>query len=193
MIERPDTPNMLPTFLKNLSEDFAEENIMGACAEVGVFRGVNAREINHYFPDRQLHLYDTFEGFSPKDIEYERLVGRKDVEAGQFDDTTIAVVMENMEFPERVIIHKGFFPDTAQGLDERFCFVRIDLDLYAPTEAALEIFSSLMVRSGVILVHDYFGTQYPGIKKVVRKFMNQHPELRKMPIADTMTIAITGF
>lgn len=45
----------------------------------------------------------------------------------------------------------------------------------------------------MILVHDYFGSQYPGIKNVVREFMNQHKELRKIPIGDTMTIAITGF
>lgn len=42
-------------------------------------------------------------------------------------------------------------------------------------------------------MHDYFGSQYPGIKKVVREFIKKHPELRKMPIGDAMTIAILGF
>lgn len=141
-------PDILTPFLKNLSEDFQEENIIGACAEVGVFRGESACKINKFFPDRKLHLYDTFEGFAKNDIEYEHLVGRKDVVEGQFNDTSIDLVMRNMEYPEKVVIHKGYFPDTAQGLDEKFCFVRIDLDLYTPTEAALEIFAPLMARGG---------------------------------------------
>lgn len=186
-------PDVLSPFLKSLSEDFREENIEGACAEVGVFRGESACKINKYFPDSNLHLYDTFEGFAESDIKYEHAVGRKDVTKGQFNDTSIEIVMKNMEYPERVFVHKGFFPDTAEGLDERFCLARIDLDLYVPTEAALETFSPLMVGGGVILVHDYFGNQYPSIKKVVRKFMMKHSELYKIPIGDSMTVAIMGF
>lgn len=191
--DRSVSPNILIPFLENLSEDFKEENISGACAEVGVFRGDNAMIINEYFPDRELHLYDTFEGFSAKDIEIELRIGRKDAKQGQFSDTSVDVVMENMKHPEQVVIHQGYFPDTAQGLDKKFCFVRIDLDLYAPTKAALDIFEPLMVRGGIILVHDYFGNHYPGIKRTVREFMLKHPNLHKMPIGDTMTIAIGGF
>lgn len=185
--------DVLTPFLKNLSEVFREESIIGACAEVGVFRGENACKINRFFSDRKLHLYDTFEGFIEDDVAIEHAIGRKDVSVGQFGDTSIDIVMEKMEHPERVVIHKGFFPDTAKGLREKFCFVRIDLDLYAPTEAALKIFQPLITGGGVILIHDYFGNQYPGIKKAVGKFMAEHPELYKLPIGDAMTIAIMGF
>lgn len=185
--------DILSPFLKNLSEDFRREGIEGDCAEVGVFRGESACKINQFFPDRKLHLYDTFEGFSKEDIEMEMQEGKKDVKEGQFGDTSIEIVMEKMEYPEQVIIHQGYFPNTAKGLRGKFCFVRMDLDLYAPTKAALEIFEPLMVRGGVMLVHDYFGNQYPGIRKTVREFMDRHPALRKMPIGDTMSVAITGF
>lgn len=186
-------PDILTPFLKNLSLEFKEENISGACAEVGVFRGVNARKINQYFPDKELHLFDTFEGFAANDIEIELQMGRKDVMAGQFNDTSVDIVMKKMEYPEQIVIHKGYFPDTAKGLDKKFCFVRIDMDLYAPTKAALKIFGPLMVRGGIMLIHDYFGNQYPGIKRTVREFMEKYPKLRKMPIGDTMSIAIVGF
>lgn len=150
MIARPTMPNVLPTFLKNLAEDFAEENVLGACAEVGVFRGVSAAEINRFFPARELHLYDTFEGFSQNDIEIEIQIGRQDAEKGQFSDTSVDIVMNLMENPEHVFIHKGYFPDTAKGLKQQFCFVRIDVDLYVPTKAALDIFAPLMIRGGNI-------------------------------------------
>lgn len=186
-------PDVFSPFLKNLAQEFNEEKIIGDCAEVGVFRGESARKINNYFSDRKLHLYDTFEGFSAKDTEIEHQFGRKNVKEGQFKDTSIDIVMQDMKYPQQIIIHKGYFPDTAQNLSEKFCFVRIDLDLYEPTRAALDIFEPLMVRGGIMLVHDYFGEQYPGIKKVVKQFMHNHPSLSKLPIGDLMTIAIVGF
>ena len=189
----PRNPDVLSPYLKNLAEVFREENISGACAEVGVFRGESAKKINHYFHDRKLHLYDTFEGFSEMDIEIENQFGSRHVKEGQFGDTSLQIVMEHMETPENVIIHKGYFPDTAAGLEDKFCFVRIDLDLYAPTKSALDIFTPLMSGGGVILVHDYFGSQYPGIKKVVNEFLSKNPNLCKMPIGDAMSIAIMGF
>lgn len=186
-------PDVLTPFLRNLAEDFREENIVGACAEVGVFRGESAKIINHFFGDRKLHLFDTFEGFAPNDIAIEHQLGRQDVKAGQYCDTSVELVMNLMEYPDEVIIHKGYFPDTAENLTEQFCFVRIDMDLYAPTAEALKIFSPLMSVGGVILIHDYFGNQYPSIKKVVREFVKEHQKLRKIPIGDEMTIAIVGF
>lgn len=185
--------DVLSPFLKNLAQEFKEENITGDCAEVGVFRGENAWKINNYFPDHKLHLYDTFEGFSAKDVKIERQFGRKDAQEGQFKDTSVDIVMHGMKYPKQVIIHKGYFPDTAKNLNEKFCFVRIDLDLYEPTRAALEVFEPLMVRGGVMLVHDYFGEHYPGVRKIVEQFMKKHPSLSKLPIGDLMTIAIVGF
>lgn len=44
-----------------------------------------------------------------------------------------------------------------------------------------------------MLVHDYFGKQYPAIKQVVKEFMDKHPRLSKIPIGDTMSIVITEF
>lgn len=185
--------DVLTPFLRNLAWDFREENIAGACAEVGVFRGESAKIINHFFGDRKLHLFDTFEGFAPSDVAIEHNLGRQDVKEGQFCDTSVELVMNLMEYPGEVIIHKGIFPDTAKSLAEQFCFVRIDMDLYAPTAEALKIFSPLMSAGGVILIHDYFGDHYPAIKKVVREFVKEHPKLRKIPIGDEMSIAITGF
>ena len=54
-------------------------------------------------------------------------------------------------------------------------------------------FLHLYDTRGVILVHDYFGSQYPGIKKIVKEFMAEHPRLSKIPIGDAMSIAIIGF
>ena len=40
-------------------------------AELGVYRGEFAKEINKVFPDRTLYLFDTFEGFAEQDCDTE--------------------------------------------------------------------------------------------------------------------------
>ena len=44
-----------------MSQEVYRQNIEGAIAELGVFRGFNASVMNHFFPDRKLYLFDTFD------------------------------------------------------------------------------------------------------------------------------------
>lgn len=47
----------------------------GLClAEAGVYRGAFARAINKRFPDVDLFLYDTYEGFTDQDMEIELMI-----------------------------------------------------------------------------------------------------------------------
>lgn len=40
-----------------------------------------------------------------------------------------------MPYPKNCIIRKDYFLDTAKEDNEKFCFVNIDMDLYAPVKA----------------------------------------------------------
>ena len=48
-----------------------EKNIAGAFAELGVYKGNTARLVHHYAPERQLHRFDTFEGFTDRSVSAE--------------------------------------------------------------------------------------------------------------------------
>ena len=61
--------------MRLLAEQIREENIPGDAAELGVFRGDFAALINAAFPDRTIHLFDTFEGFPARDVEIEQAQG----------------------------------------------------------------------------------------------------------------------
>ena len=123
-------------------------NIQGAFAEVGVYRGDASKIIHMLAPGRSLLLLDTFEGFHNKDSG-----GRID---NRFKDTTIDIVKEVIGNIDNVYIRKGYFPETAAGLEnERFAFVMLDVDLYAPTLAGLEFFYPRMSPRGYIFIHDY--------------------------------------
>jgi hypothetical protein len=162
-------------------------------AECGVFYGNFAAWINEYFPDRKLYLFDTFSGFDERDISAEPFA-----EAYAWvTDNKRMYVKANEEFAlmkcmyrENVVIRKGFVPETFLGLEEeRFAFVNLDMDLYAPQLAALRFFLPRMVERGIILVHDYYAPDLPGVKKAVDECADEWV-LSRLPIGDEMSIAL---
>lgn len=184
-------------FLENFSE-IAKVNVAGAVAEVGVFRGAFAAEINRCFADRTLYLYDTFEGFDDRDIEMEAALS-EDINAlrrwrdsmGNFEFTSADYVLSQMPYPTQCQIRQGYFPETFKEQDEQFAFVNLDCDLYGPIKAGLELFYPKMARGGVILVHEYFDEIdfLPGIKHAVHEFIKEHNCIA-IPIGDKQSIAV---
>lgn len=57
--------------LRLIAKEIKNRNITGAVAELGVYQGEFAAEINRIFPNRYIYLFDTFEGFDERDIEIE--------------------------------------------------------------------------------------------------------------------------
>ena len=182
-------------FLERAGRLIRENSVEGCCAEGGVFEGAFAREINRVFPDRKLYLFDTFEGFDARDVTVEAAKGFSDAEAnaGYLSKSCENRVLEALPFSERAVIRKGFFPETAAGLEaETFCFVNLDFDLYVPIFAGLEFFVPRMSKGGYILVHDYFSDRYKGVKQAVADFRTDRMPLNLFPIGDGISIGI-GF
>ena len=182
-------------FLNNLGEIFLERGTSGCAAECGVFMGEFASEINRVFPESKLYLFDTFTGFDERDLEMERSLVPKnggvqysDFKAGHFNVTKEDVVLGNMPHPDKCVIRKGYFPETAEGIDETFCFVNLDFDLYKPTLAGLEYFYPRMVKGGVILIHDYFSTSCKGVRRAVKEFEDRIGNLHVFPIGDGLSV-----
>jgi hypothetical protein len=183
-------------------EDFAEycylHHIEGNCAEVGVYQGTFAKEINRVFSDKKLFLFDTFQGFDSRDLAKENENNPnhsaicKWVRPGglmDFSNTAVETVLEQLPFPEQVIIKKGFFPETFDlNNNERFIFVSLDTDLYKPIKDGLEMFYPLMAKGGVILVHDYYSMLF-GVTKAVDEFTCKN-SLSAIPVGDYKSIAI---
>ncbi len=176
-------------------EDFASivysKSMIGCVAEAGVFQGEFASVINRNFPDRKLYLFDTFEGFDERDIVFEERNQYSDAKAGHLNITSEALVLNKMLYPENCIIKKGYFPETAKGMDEKFCYVNLDMDLYKPTLEGLRFFYPLMVKGGIITVHDYFSQGFEGVKEALKEFMDEvSDDIVPFPIGDHVSIAI---
>ncbi len=167
-----------------LMRDIEVRQIPGSLAELGVFRGETARIIHHFLPDRTLHLFDTFGGFDPQDIDSEASATGETVAKGLFGDTSVEAVRQYLSpRNENVIMHPGRFPDSCgdEVRQQRFAFVHLDADLYQPTLAGLEVFYPLVAPGGYIVVHDY--NAWHGARQATDEFFADKREVA-VPMPD---------
>ena len=87
-----------------------------------------------------------------------------------------------MPFPDKCIIRKGLFPETAHGIADTFAFVSIDADLSGPTLDGLNFFYPRL-NGGYIFIHDYNNTDWPGIKEAVSEFCRKN-KATPIPLPD---------
>jgi len=160
--------------------------IAGEVAELGVFRGDFARCINRTFQDRKLFLFDTFEGFDPLEAEEEQKQKTcNDSFIGAFKDTSVQTVLRKMLYPENVVIKKGYFPESLEGLEEKFAFVSLDVDFEESTYQGLQYFYPRMNKGGYIFVHDYNYAFFDKVSKAVRRYeVDNNIVLKKVPLCD---------
>lgn len=130
--------------------------INGSVAELGVFRGEFAQYINAAFPNRKCYLFDTFEGFKESELTDDfEAADIQNVFRDFFKETTIDMVMDKMAYPDNVIIKRGFFPDSLEGLEDNYCFVSLDADLEETLFQGLKYFYPRLNQGGYIMMHDY--------------------------------------
>lgn len=177
-------------YLRLCTDQIRERGIEGACAEVGVYKGEFAKYINRFLPDRTLYLFDTFKGFGDQNIlDIEKQTSSEVL--GNFCDTTINEVLKKMNSPEKCVICEGYFPQTAENIEDKFALVSLDADLYEPILNGLKYFYPRLVKGGYIFVHDYGGYLWPGVKIAVDEFCRQH-NVSIVPILDRcLSVIIT--
>ena len=184
-------------FIEGYSKWIYEQNINGAVAECGVFRGDSAKYLNMFFSDRKLYLCDTYEGFDIDDLQDEKENNRGSFQESRFLDkfffagTSVELVMSKMPNKKKIVIKKGYFPSTMINVDEQFAFVNLDMDLYIPMLEGLKYFWSKMSPGGCILLHDYFSKDFERVQDAVRDFEKTiGKSVVKLPIGDDCSLAI---
>lgn len=184
-------------WIRNFADYAIEKGLRGNTAECGVCMGEFAYYINKYFPDKSLYLFDTFSGFDERDLTTERSLDNELFfnsiynSKALFSAANEQVVLKRMLHPKKCILKKGYFPETTIGVEDQFCFVNLDMDLYKPMLAGLQFFYKKMCSGGVILLHDYFAAELQGVKRAVQKFEQEYGiTLCKVPIGDFCSIAV---
>lgn len=160
--------------LRLLAKYFDAIQIPGSIAEAGVRDGAFAQYINKYFSSKRLYLFDTFEGFLNEKVKNNMISEEKVFEAnmnyrGYHHELQGRGILP-MPNPECIVIKKGFFPDTASDVEDVFCYVHLDMDIYQSTMDGLRFFWPKMVEQGIIMLDDYHNDHCPGVKKAVNEF-----------------------
>ena len=159
--------------LRMIAGEARERGIAGAIAELGVYRGDFAVEMNRLFPDRPLYLFDTFAGFDQRDITIEAEHGFSRAATGHFADTSVDAVRRRLPHPDRAVFRVGYFPETTQGIEDAFAVVSLDADLYKPLYDGLRYFYPRLSKGGALIIHDYNNTRFSGAKRAVRQFCEE--------------------
>jgi O-methyltransferase len=180
--------------LELVSIEIYDNKIEGNVAELGVYRGGFAEKINMAFPDRKLYLFDTFEGSDKNDEEIERVMNHKEGERAITDGrhyikTSEEIVLQRMKFRENCIVRKGYFPETANGIEDKFVFVSIDVGLYQPVYNGLKYFYPRLVKGGYIFITAYSNDVYCGARQAIKEYCKEEG-ITLFPLSDLCSSAI---
>jgi len=170
-----------------LFELIVKEAIPGDLAELGVYKGNTAALLAGFRRSmgKRTYLFDTFEGFSPRDIR-----GIDADKPAQFADTSLASV-QSLVGSEGVEYIVGHFPVSTSAIagELSLCMAHLDCDLYLPMKAGLEYFYSRLAPGGILVIHDYSSLNWHGAERAVDEFLADKME-RLVPIPDKSGTAV---
>jgi O-methyltransferase len=166
-----------------------KKGIEGAVVECGVWRGGNmmamAMALLHLGNERDLYLYDTFEGMSPPtehDVDYlgvpaEISLSNTPKGEGVWCEASLKDVQSGMEstgYPaSRTTYVVGKVEETlAKQRPEKIAVLRLDTDWYESTAAELEALYPLLEPGGVIMIDDY--GHWQGSRKACDEYFAKH-------------------
>lgn len=175
-------------------------DVPGDIAEIGVFRGLGLLGWANFLEafsigDRTKTVwgFDNWRGFTGLAPEDGAEVDDVQKQAGgfsperYFDELNDAIkIFDDDRFipwKPRVKLIEGNIEESAPKFVEdnpgvRFSLVHMDVDLYAPTKAALEAFWPRLSRGGIMLFDEYGIKDWPGETKAVDEFLADKPGLR---------------
>lgn len=171
--------------LETAAKEIYHNNVEGAIAECGVYKGWFANHMSRFMPDRKIYLFDTFTGFDDRDIdEKENEFSSEFRKKDSMSDTSVEIALSNIGYKENAIVRKGYFSDTAYGLEnEQFAFVSLDTDLYKPILSGLEFFYPRLSPGGYIFVDDLGHEKLPGVRQAILDFCTKE-RIGYVPIYD---------
>ncbi len=173
------------------TEYIEKNNIEGSIVECGVWRGGSMMAIAATLKkigsiDRELYLFDTFEGMTqPDDVDKNwngvsatELMSMQDKETSNIwaiaDYDDVVKNMKSTGYPERKLhFVKGKIEDTLpQEAPDTIALLRLDTDWYESTRHELVTLFPRVVTGGVIIIDDY--GYWQGCKKAVDEYIDEN-------------------
>jgi O-methyltransferase len=177
-----------------------DRDIRGAIAECGVWRGGSMQAVAHTLlargvTDRNLHLFDTFEGMpepTGKDRRYDGVPASEVLASSEKTANVWAIAsledvqgaMAETGYPaERIHLHLGLVEETIPAeAPQTMALLRLDTDWYDSTKHELEHLYDRVPSGGVVIFDDY--EYWEGARQAVDEFLDRRDErLLLLPMA----------
>lgn len=173
-------------------EYLIKNNIPGDIVECGVWRGGSTMcallgLVKMGKPDRNIFLYDTFDGMSEPTEKDANLLGKdakqlldesqKTTEDTMWCYAPIEDVKKNIEstsYPHQLVTYiKGKVEDTIPGtMPGEIALLRLDTDWYESTYHELKFLFPKLVKGGVLIIDDY--GHWQGAREAVDQYFEEN-------------------
>ena len=144
--------------------------VEGDFVELGCYKGDTSLMLAEILQgtDKELWIYDSFEGLPEKSTEDESAVGvdfRQGELAVSKREVKARFLRAGLTVPK---IKKAWFSELkSEDLPGGIAFAFLDGDLYDSIKDSLRLVEDKMVAGGVIMVHDYTNEALPGAARAV--------------------------
>ncbi len=156
-------------------------SLQGDYVECGVWRGgMSAAIAEQLGPQRQIHLFDSFEGLpSAKEIDGKAAIAwQKDTKSPQYYDNCKAeesYVIQAMSLATHTNfqLHRGWFDKTTPLFENRpIAILRLDGDWYDSIMVCLEHLFPKVIEGGIVVLDDYH--TWDGCAKAVHDYLSKN-------------------
>lgn len=169
----------LQVILQELEHVLADGTV-GDVAEFGCYVGTTAlfmqRLLRQKAQDKQLHVYDSFEGLPAKTNEDLSPAGQQ-FKAGELAVAKAVFVKQFRQAGVPLpVIHKGWFADLlAADIPAALCFAFLDGDFYDSIQQSLRLVWPRLIPGAIVIVDDYQSLALPGARRAVDEWLRLHP------------------
>jgi O-methyltransferase len=171
-------------------ERIAADGVRGPVVELGCFRGAMTlwmrTVLDELGEDREIHVFDSFEGL-PESMEADEIVLPRGVLAATVEDVAATFQAWGKTEP---LYHPGWFEDTlATQLPDRIAFGYLDGDLYSSTAVSLRECVPRLVPGGALILDDYADpavvegvlVKLPGVKRAADDYFGPPAPVEALP------------
>jgi O-methyltransferase len=153
-----------------------QRDVPGCIVECGVLDGGTAALMAYCMKDRQIHLFDSWEGLpevTPEDGDGGRWAGQV---VGS--PKRVQAIMRELNIDQsRLHFHKGWFADTfPRAAIGQIALLHADGDFYESVKLTLETWEPKVSPGGFIQLDDY--GIFIGCTKAVDEFLFERPHLK---------------
>ena len=170
-------------------------DVPGDAVEFGCYKGTTslflARLLMEYKSDKQLWLYDSFDGLPDKTNQDDTRLG-DEFKRGELKATK-AEVLRNFKHANlpRPIIKKGWFSDVTSGeVPGQIAFAYFDGDFYDSIRDSFAACGDRFSSGAIIVVDDYTNTHLPGAARAVDEWCRWNRDLIRGNVIAKDSLAI---